>query len=521
MKKIRIMKKLNLQATSILLVTITLMVSCDNFLDVKPQGITTPESDPQLAQRLVIGVYNTLLQGDSWGNGDTHGFAYLTVTNIMSDDADKGSTASDQLVPVGALDDFLHTSTNKFAETLWRGHYNSIGAANQAIKAIGESALEDEVRNQYLGEVRFLRGYFYFNMVRMFGGVPLVLRPARDADDANSDPVFITRVTEAEVYDAIIEDLQFAIDNLKEKTTADGHATKGAAQGMLAKVYLYKASKSDATADWQKVYDLSEAVITSGKYDLVPDYATIWRQSGENNIESIFEIQTGEFNNNNLKIDNYTVSQGPRTGGSGGWDDMGWGFNNPTLSLINAYEPADVRKAATIIFIDDSGTHAGTTFWDGRRIPSSDSVQNLYYNYKAYTSNTKENYAVVSDKDRPKNIRILRYAEVLLINAEAAQRLGVGDPDGRVNEVRDRAGLDPIAGATKEDIWDERHLELAMEHDRFWDLVRQGNRTPGRTAAVLHAAGKTTFIQGKHELLPIPTTEILLSGNVLTQNPQY
>lgn len=521
MKNVTKMKSL-LSGKSILLFSalIILAVSCDDFLDVKPQGGVTPESDPKLAEKLVTGVYNSLLQGDSWGNGDTHGFAYITVTSIMSDDADKGSTSSDQLIPVGALDDFTHTPTNKFCESLWGGHYNGIGAANQALKAIKSSSLDAETKNQYMGEVRFIRGYLYFNLVRMYGGVPLVLRIAKDADDANTDPVFKTRAPESVVYDSIIRDLEFAAENLQAIHNG-GHATKGAALSMLAKVYLYKASKTDATADWQQVYDLTEEVISLGIYALVPDYATIWRQEGENSIESIFEIQTGKFNNSNFKINNYTVCQGVRTGGSGGWDDMGWGFNNPTLSLINAYEPDDVRKTATIIFIDNSGTHVGTTFWDGRRIPSKDSVQNLYYNYKAYTSNTKEDYAILTDKDRPKNIRVLRYAEVLLINAEAAERLGEGNPDGRVSEVRVRAGLDPVSGVTKEDIWNERRLEMAMEHDRFWDLVRQGNRTPGRTATVLHAAGKTNFEQGKHELLPIPNSQILLSGNVLTQNPGY
>lgn len=505
----------------ILLFTLTITMSCNDFLEVKPQGGVTPESDPRLAEKLVTGVYNSLLQGDSWGNGDTHGFAYITVTNIMSDDADKGSTLTDQLVPVGALDNFTHTSTNVFCESLWAGHYNGIGAANQAIRAVNASALESEIKNQFLGEVKFLRAYFYFNLVRMFGGVPLVLRVANDADDANTDPVFKTRASEAVVYDSIIRDLEFAITHLKEKTTANGRATQGAAQAMLAKVYLYKASTTDATEDWQQVYDLTEAVIASGKYDLADDYATLWRQAGENNIESIFEIQTGKFNNANLKINNYVVCQGPRTGGSGGWDDLGWGFNNPSLSLLNAYEPDDLRKEATVIFIDNSGTHAGTTLWDGRRIPSSDSVQNLYYNYKAYTSRTAEDYAVVADKDRPKNIRVLRYAEVLLINAEAAQRLGVGDPDSRINEVRNRAGLEDISGVTREQIWNERRLELAMEHDRFWDLVRQDRRSPGRMATIMHAVGKTNFEAGKHELLPIPTSQILLSGGALTQNPNY
>jgi hypothetical protein len=488
-----------------------LFVSCsDKFLDVPVQGGVTTSSDPNLGQRLVTGVYHSLLQGDSWGNGDVHGFAFISATSIISDDADKGSTASDQSVPVGDIDNFTLTATNKFAETLWAGHYNGIGAANQALTALNRAALDPTLRNQLKAEVLFLRGYFYFNLVRMFGGVPLVLRVPKDAEDANTDPTFQTRTTAAVVYDSIANDLKYAINHLPTRSqSAIGHATKGSAQALLAKVYMYQQK-------WDDVFALTDEVITSGQYALVDDYATIWRQSGDNSKESIFEIETGKFNNDNLNVDNYTNCQGVRVGGKGGWDDLGWGFNNPTQSLINAYEVGDLRKDATIISIDNSGTHKGTTLWDGRRIPSSDSVQNLHYNYKAYTSVTKETFANKSDKDRPKNIKVLRYADVLLMYAEAAIHTGQGDPDAKVNLVRERAGLSPKAGVTIDDVWQERHVEFAMEHDRFWDLVRQG-----RAADVMHAAGKLNFVAGKHELLPIPNSQIVLSANKLVQNPFY
>jgi len=514
-------RRLIIKAGTMLLFFSGLSISCsDDFLDVDVQGGVSTTSDPKLAEKLVTGVYNSLLQGDSWGNGDVHGFAFISASNIMSDDADKGSSPSDQAVPVGAMDNFTLTSTNKFCETLWSGHYNSIGAANQALKALAVASVDDELKNRLTGEVRFLRGYLYFNLVRMYGGVPLVLRVPVDADDANTDPVFQTRATASVVYDSIIQDLEYAVTNLPPRGTLDpGHATKGAAQTLLAKVYMYKASNPDnpsPNTDWQNVFDLTDAVITSGKYSLANDYASLWRQSSDNNVESIFEIQTGEFNNANLNPDLYTVCQGARQGGSGGWDDLGWGFNTPSQNLINAYEPGDVRKTGTIIFIDNSGTHVGTRLWDGFRIPSKDSVENLYYNYKAYTSRNKEQYAIPNDKNRPKNIRILRYADVLLMYAEAAVHLGQGTPDEKINLIRDRADLLPKAGVTINDIWQERRVELAMEHDRFWDVIRQGN-----AEAVMHAAGKTNFEAGKHELLPIPNSQILLSGNKLKQNPNY
>jgi hypothetical protein len=502
------MKKILATGYSLLLI---FALGCsEDFLDVAVQGGVTTASDPNLAPKLVTGVYNSLLQGDSWGNGDVHGFAFISVTDIISDDAEKGSTPSDQAVPVGDIDNFTLTSTNKFAETLWSGHYNSIGAGNQALAALEVAAVKADVKDQLVGEVRFLRGYLYFNLVRMFGDVPLVLRVPVDADDANNDPAFQTRASKEIVYQSIIEDLQFAADHLPVKSAyTTGHANKGAAQAMLAKVYMY-------LGQWDKVFELTNEVITSGEYSLLDDYGENFRQAGDNSRESIFEIQTGEFNNANLGIANYTVSQGVRVGGKGGWDDLGWGFNDPSVSLINAYEPADLRKENTIIFIDNSGTHRGTVLWDGFRVPSSDSVQNLYYNYKAYTSRTLEKFASEEDKDRPQNIKILRYADVLLMYAEAAIHTGSGDPDEKINLIRERANLLPLSGVTIDDVWQERHVELAMEHDRFWDLVRQG-----RAAEVMHAVGKSNFVEGKHELLPVPNSQILLSSGRLEQNPGY
>jgi starch-binding outer membrane protein, SusD/RagB family len=497
----------------ILFVTISLLFgSCTkSFLDVPVQGGATTSSDPDLARKLVTGAYNSLLQGDSWGSGDVHGFAFVSVTDIASDDADKGSTADDQKVPVGDIDDFNTTATNVFAETLWSGHYNAIGTVNQALLALSTANIDNKTKAELIGEVRFLRGYLYFNLVRMFGDVPLVMRVPKDQQDANNDPAFQTRANKQIVYDTIIADLQYAADNLPLKSAyATGHANNGAAESMLAKVYLYQ--NDTYPQKWQKVYDLTQSVINSNQYSLV-DYNLLWRQKGDNCAESIFEIETGSYNNSNLGVSNYTVSQGVRVGGLGGWNDLGWGFCDPSPDLINAYEEGDLRKDATIIMIDKSGTHKGTILWDGFRVPSSDSVQNLYYNYKAYTSATNEVFANPDDKDRPKNIKILRYADVLLMNAEAAFYTG-HDMNTPFNQVRTRAGL-PAATATLEAIWKERRVELALEHDRFWDLVRQG-----RASQVMNAVGKH-FVAGKNELLPVPNSQIQLSGGKLTQNPGY
>lgn len=497
--------------------TTTLLVSCSkDFLEVPVQGQATTATDPALAQNLVTGVYNSLLAGEAFGGsgGDTHGISFIAATNIMSDDADKGSTPSDQSA-INEIDNFTISPSNTFVAALWNGYYTGISKSNQALVALSTASLDATLKNQLTGEVRFIRGYYYFNLVRLFGKVPKVLRVPKDAQDANDDPAFQTRASVDTIYNVIIQDLQYAVDNLPLRNKASaGHVNKGSAQTLLAKVYMYRN-------EWQKVFDLTQEVINSGQYSLVPDYSTIWRQVGDNSTESVFEIQTGQFNNSDFGVQGYCTWQGPRVGGKGGWTDLGFGFCTPSTSLVNAYEPNDVRKNATIIFIDNSGQRKGTVLFDGFRIPSADSVQNLYYNYKAYHSENNQVESYLGNRDRKqKNVHLLRYAEVLLMNAEAANELGQsGVATGLLNQVRSRAGLSGTTAASQTDIrnaiWKERRVELAMEHDRFFDIVRQG-----RAAQVMQAVGKS-FAAGTNELLPIPALQIALSGGKLDQNKGY
>jgi len=501
--------------SSLLILGLTL--SCQqSFLDVPVQGQATTATDPNLATNLVTGVYNSLYNGEAFGGagGDIHGISFIAATNIMSDDADKGSTPGDQ-PNLGAIDDFTLTPTNNFVAALWNGYFSGISRANQALAALTTASLDAKTKNQLIGEVRFIRGYYYFNLVRFFGKVPKVVRVPKDAQDANTDPVFQTRAPIDTIYNVITQDLQFAIDNLPLRAqSAVGHANKGAAQTLLAKTYLYRKN-------WQQVQTLTQAVISSGQYMLIPDYSLLWRFAGNNNAESIFETQSGTFNNGDLAIQGYCTWQGPRVGGKGGWTDLGFGFDTPSPSLVNAYEPGDKRRASTIITVDTSPQHVGTVLFDGFRIPSADSVQSRYYSYKAYSSENKNIEPFLGNRDqKQKNLRLLRYADVLLMNAEAANELGQsGSAVLYVNQIRSRAGLPPTKAAGGNDlrlaIWQERHIELAMEHDRFFDIVRQG-----RAAQIMQAAGKN-FMAGKNELLPVPSLQIQLSGGLLDQNNGY
>ncbi|MDN3583627.1 RagB/SusD family nutrient uptake outer membrane protein [Mucilaginibacter flavus] len=487
--------------------------ACKNYLDVKPQGQITQDqiaSDPNQAKNLVIGIYNVFYIGGF--DPDIDSFQFVIMTDIASDDADKGSSPDDY-GDAKQIDNLQTSASNGVVNNVWTGYYQGVARCNQALDKLQNAQFDAATKNALIGEAKFLRAYFYFNLVRLYGGVPLIDK-LPSATEANSDK-YQTRASAADIYKFIISDLDFAVANLPAKGATDvGRANKSAAQALEAKVYLY-------TKDYQKAYDLSQAVITSGLYSLVKDYSLIWRQKavngdgGNNNVESIFEIQAGINKDCSAGINLYTVSQGPRAGGKYGWADLGFGFNNPSTSLLNEYEAGDVRKAATVIFIKPGGT----VLFDGFRIPGQDSVQNSTYSYKAYHSRSAEDNCGGNTDRLPKQVRILRYADILLINAEAAVQIGkVGDAQNDLTLVRTRAGLTSTA-ATLHSIWHERRMELAEEHDRFFDIVRQDAVEPGRAAAAFSAHGKTW--KSTAALFPIPQTQIDLSGNRLTQNPGY
>jgi starch-binding outer membrane protein, SusD/RagB family len=518
----RKMKRTNIYKQTIagLVITSAMLAGCSkSFLEVDPQGQTTEVlalTDPDAAGKLVGGVYNTLYYGGF--DKTTVGFLWQLVNDVASDDADKGSTPGDfNTGGLGDIDNFVHTPTNFIFNNIWSGHFNGIISANKAIDILTKSTIDAGTKNRLLGEARFLRGLYYFNLVRFFGGVPKITRvPA--PSEGNSDELN-TRASAADIYTQVIEDLQFAVDNLPLKgdaATQVGRANKGAAQAFLAKVYLYQKN-------WAKVLELTNAIIISNKYSLVTDYSLIFRekavggQGGNNNSESIFEVQTGINVGENAVSPLFSNGQGPR--GRGGWNDLGFGFNNPTSDLSSAYEGGDTRRNATIIFINPTAVppavSTGTVLWDGYRIPSKDSVENDRYSYKAYHSPIAESPQVSNNKDtKPKNIRLMRYAEVLLMYAEASAMTGQGDGVNKLNAVRSRSNLG-VTTLSQANVWKERRVELAMEADRFFDLVRQG-----RAGTVLRAAGKP-FVDNKHELFPIPQAQRDLSGNRLTQNPNY
>lgn len=455
-------------------------VSCtSDFLDVDSKDRVDAVDaettyDPVM---LVNGIYGEMTEWD-------YAFSWLGVTEIISDNADKGSSPTDGGSDKLILDNLEHTAATGSIDAMWTRFYKTIGRANQSIRYTENFGLTDQnYKNRLVGEAKFLRALHYFWLVRMFGDVPI-----QEIDNTES---WVTRRSKADVYAYIEQDLLDAINLLPNKNqypSADlGRATKGAAQGLLAKVYLYEEK-------WQKAYDMAGNVMSSGQYGLESDYAKIWRVAGENGVESLFEVQArGQSVAHGVQ--QYSQTQGAR--GTGGW---GWGFNVPSQNLLNAFNAAgdNIRRDATIIF-------RGETLYDGRLVPNT--VENPMYNEKAYSS------ANLGDADGDKNIRILRYGEILLIRAEAATHIGA-DAATPLNLVRTRVNLAPISSPTKEDVWKERRLELAFEHDRWFDIVRTG-----QGKAAMSANGKV-FVVGKHELFPIPNNQIIQTPTI-GQNPNW
>jgi hypothetical protein len=487
---------------------IIISVSCKkSWLDPPPEGTLIRDDStfvqPENASRFVTACYAQL---NEWGE---HVFSWIGVSSIPSDDADKGSTPGDVGADKDLMDNFTYTPTSLSPSEVWTANFVGVGRCNQAIDNVPRfTNVAEPMKARLVGEARFLRAYYYFNLVRCYGDVPLI-DTVYSSDNVEQIVGLYSRAPKSEIYALIVEDLTIAAASLPVKSAygaADvGRATQGAALTLLAKVQLYQKN-------WAAAIAATDQVIASGEYSLEPDYALLWRQSTENGRESVFEVQ-GQNGGEGWATGGYSETQRPRATVTGGFN--GWGFNSPSADLDAAYEPGDTRKAGTIYY-------AGQTLWDGAHIGTD--AANPRYSLKAYSSQTAEtNYDAWFTG---KNIRILRYAEVLLINAEAANEAGQpAKALQSLNQVRARArggvaGVLPDITVTdqaqlRDAIWRERRVELAMEHDRFFDLVRQG-----RAGTVLRAHGKN-FVDGKHEVFPVPLNQILISQGRLTQNPGY
>ncbi len=476
--------------------------SCQKeFLDRKPLGQLTFENFFQNAEQAVQGTNAVYSQFRAW---DCVSLPFLGCTDIISDDADKGSTPNDA-PPLAEIDNFTFDAANTNFAAVWRGYYQVIARANLAIQEIPNIDMDANLRSRLVGECKFLRAYSYLLLVQWFGELPVITAPLRE-DEYYSQ----TRQPVAAVYDQIERDLLDAIQALPEKSKYAsndlGRATKGAAKGVLAKLYMVKK-------DFGKAEQYCLEIINSNEYSLLTRYSDNFLRVGENGAESVFEIGAVALPAAiaGPGATPYNMVQGVR-----GVPNLGWGFNRPSDNLVSSYENGDPRREATVIYVGEVLPDGSTQVQDNPEIVGE------RYNQKAWAPA----HPGLQDNG-PGNIRILRYADVLLLAAEA---LNENNKPAQallyLNQVRKRARgtnnfILPDVTVTdqallRERIYRERRVELAMEQHRWFDLLRWG-----RAASVLQAVGKTNFVPGKHELLPIPQAEIdLLEGRWL-QNPMY
>ncbi len=523
-----------------LTVLVVLSQGCKNYLDKEPLGSTTQASlfsDPVNAVQAVNAIYDAASwdEGPKWGYGDYVGHMYEWMFgDIMSDDAEKGSTPSD-FSQLQDLKTWTTTPSNAIISTLWSHSFTGIGRANTVINNVDGGTIDAALKSRLKGEALFFRAYNYFYLVRLFGGVPLFEQAVLPTDAAN-----VKRASIADTYAFIEKDLKAAAALLPEKkayaATDLGRATKGAANAYLARVILYElGTVNAANHTWQDVYDLTSTVISSGQYGLETNYAAIHQEVAENGTESIFELQfavspegygpvkTGTTNNvfqNNRKT-------------------FGYGFNNPTQNLFDEFEPNDPRRLVT--FIKDQDVVLGVL----NKVDRSE-------NDTGYLNRKVAIIAPPQNKASGQNIRKMRYADVLLMKAEAAARLGKNsEAVGLVNQVRARARASTkppgttlgsmayesanVPAGTLPDldaslsgqalltaIWHERRVELAEETLRYWDLVRTGRYLPSlpadaRTRCLTHVTSETSV--NPFPLLPIELIDAQTWG--LTQNPGY
>lgn len=440
----------------------------------------------------------------------------VPIGDIASDNAVTGGESATDVVSLQQIDDYNHSANNDVLYEIWKSAFEGINRANylHQYKAKNPSGtvVDFTGKEAMYGEIYFLRAYYYFNLVKTFGGVPLFVDKRLSVTDSRT----LQRATKQEVYKQIEIDLKNAIPVLPAFQAQKGRITKGAAQALLGKVYLYQNKFDEAKV-------VLEEVITSGSYSLVSNFSSIFLYAGENGPESVFEVQYGNSPNyDNWSYEkrgqgNYAVQQcGIRdiSGSAAMPYAPGWSTNLPTQNLANAYEAGDKRKAATILDIEAYKT--------------ANPAMGISYTVAPYKNTGLYNHKYISRKGESNdptplnyrnNHRIIRYADVLLMAAEANNKSTAPNDakaQGYLNEVRRRAFGDNSHDITStgvtlyEAILNERRLELAMEGDRFFDLVRTG-----KAATVL----APKFIVGKHEVFAIPQEEIMISG--LTQNPNY
>ena len=571
------MKTIKIYSISMLLVALSLLTGCDSFLDqAVPQGILSDEqvSDEQYIDNVVISAYAIFISAE-----DVNSSFSMWNFDVRSDDAYKGG--------IGENDgDVFHQleisqgimTTNWNLNDMWVRLYNCLSRVNTAIKALEKMDKGNELREQRLGEMYFLRAYGHFLLKRLYKNIPFVMDPNMTQADYNN--LSNTTYSNDEGWQLIADDLEYAFHALPVRQADKGRPTRASAAALLAKVYLYKAYRQDDPTthsvtsinqdDLKKVLDYTdEAIYTAGGYALEPDFHNNFRPEPEyeNGVESIWAMQYSV--NDGTNLGNCNWSYGLMVPGIEGVTDGGCDFYKPSQNLVNAFR----TNAEGLPYIDDFNQQdfdASTDCADPRLwltvgiagfpyMFNSKYIMNRSSNWSrsnglyGYNVTLKHNvdpdggYLVRSKLwfGSPMNRIVLRYADVLLMRAEALAQLGQdAEAIELVNRLRSRAsrstamlaGYDVNYGAKiriklYEDnsnalarVKMERRLELAMESERFFDLVRWGeaeqvlNQYYKEEANDCRIYNNAHFTANKNEYLPIPHEQIAASNQHYKQN---
>ncbi|HWV75116.1 MAG TPA: RagB/SusD family nutrient uptake outer membrane protein [Pseudosphingobacterium sp.] len=482
---------LNSRVGSMLCAFLLLCVACESRLDVTPQSNLTDAT-----------YYNTAEDAKA-----ALGACYYSVSNP---DVFIDLAGSDDAVP------FLTGDANR--PLLWRyditpdngfirfypGAYTSINHCNIVINRLPAIEMDEALKQRYIAEAKFLRALAYFNLVRLYGGVPITT-----TETAGVDGLEMPRSSAEEVYAQIEKDLKEAEQVLPVSYDAidKGRVTQGAAKGILAKVYLTRAGAESGSPFWQQAAAKAKEVIDQGVYDLYPTFAEAFALSARGGIENIFEIQYLTDVRGHSLGRGYGVRAAPIYPGGGA------GIARVTSGLFNLYQENDQRKAVSFI---TSYTHQGKTVQLSVTDPNpanAVSFQKLWD--KSATTNGGEGTS----------FPILRFSDVLLMYAEASNE-SEGSPSAAayqaINKVRQRAGLEPLTGldyqSFKEAVWLERRLELTFENHRRFDLIRTDQLVEAIKAD--NSFNRNAQIQPYHMLLPIPQLDMDVNP-LLEQNPGY
>ena len=494
---------LKIKSFIIVFVTLGLFSSCEKLLEENPKDRILPsnffatESDAISAVNAVYGILNAKSSGTF---GGVYHSNYWIIQGLASDEMNNEMAGA---VNEEALEQFAHTPDNTVIFDVWQNIYSGIFYANFAVDGITPMEIEEDLKNRLLGEARFLRAILYFDLVRMFGEVPLVTY--ENQSDLSPD-----KASTDEIFTFILEDLAFAKANLPESYPVGnglGRATWGAATAMLGRVNLW-------TGDYAAAVTNLEEVIDSDLYDLYPDFRDAFQIENENGQETVFGIGFGDGGGaiSFWEVGQFNVRLLPRELVSEISKANSQGWQVPTQNLYDQYDDLDRRK--TITFITEVNPPGGPV--------------TVAPHFSKYWDRDSEPDAGNTEMDFPH----IRYSGVLLMYAEALNELNDGpntEAYNAINEVRRRARFDgtvdqnvlpDLSGLTYQQFKDavllERRLELAAEGHRWFDLVRHG-----KLVERVNAAKTGSAVQSFHTLFPLPQREVDLNPKLLPQNTGY